>query len=73
MGEGFAEGRETSVEFFFADVLDHDIAQIEAVDVVYSGKVFSRILWEVPHRVPDPDPPIAPMLQRTDVFEKVGF
>ena len=73
MGEGFAERRETSVESFFADVFDRNIDQFEAVEVVYSGKVFSRIPWEFSHWVPLPEAPSAPILQRTDIFEEVGF
>jgi hypothetical protein len=33
IGEGFTEGRETSVKLF-ADVLDPDIDQLEATDIV---------------------------------------
>jgi hypothetical protein len=33
IGEGFTEGRETSLKLFFANVLDPDINQLEATDI----------------------------------------
>jgi len=54
-------------------VLDPDIDQLEAVDIVESGKEFSRLLWEVSHRILDPATGNTVISERTDVVEEVDF
>jgi len=61
------------MEFSFTDELNRDTDQAEAADIVESGKVFSRVLWEVSHPVAGFDHPSEVVLQRTDISEEMGL
>ena len=72
VGEGFTKRRETSLEFF-AEGVDPDVNQLEAMDIVESRDVFSGFFREVAHRVPEAVFGSTTVPERADIVEKVGF